>query len=360
MKLEDSQYWMYVGAYTRNENEGIYAYRFDTESGAMTRESVTTGIHNPSFVAIHPNRNYLYSVSETGQFNGKPSGAVAAFAIDAETGSLTLLNQQASMGSGPCHVSVDGTGRYLLAANYGSGSVSILPIQEDGSLAEATDFAQHEGNSADPGRQKGPHAHSINLDPTNRYALAPDLGLDKVMIYRIDFEQGKLVPNSMPWAEIKPGAGPRHLAFHPNGTWCYVINELDSTVTAFTYDGQNGSLSEIQHVSTLPQGYTETTYCADIHVSSCGRFAYGSNRGHDSIVIFGVDQETGILTALGYESTQGSFPRNFALDPTGNFLIAANQNGNNMVSYRIDSQTGLLEPTGHNVEVSAPVCIKFL
>lgn len=351
---------VYVGTYTRGRSEGIYVYRMDASSGALELLSKATGVSNPSFLAIHPQRHYLYSVSEISDFAGKPSGAVAAFKIDPKTGDLTRLNQQPSHGAGPCHLSVDKTGQFVLVANYGSGSVAVLPIQDDGQLGEATDFIQHQGSSVDPRRQVGPHAHSVTLDPTNRYAFVADLGLDKIMIYRLDLSQGKLKPNDEPWAQVKAGAGPRHFDFHPNGKYAYLINELDSTMTGFTYDGTRGRLSEIQTVSTLPDGFEDTSYCADIHVSPSGKFVYGSNRGHDSIVIFESDEGTGKLTYVDHESTQGETPRNFAIDPTGTFLLAANQNGDTVVTFRMDQQTGRLMPTGHVAEVPTPVCLKML
>lgn len=351
---------VYVGTYTRGESEGIYVYRMDPSTGAWVLASTAGGVSNPSFVALHPQGSYLYSVSEMRESGGRSGGAVSAYAIEPSTGTLTFLNQQSSIGTGPCHVSVDKTGDYVFVANYAGGSVAMLPIREDGRLDPASDFVQHEGSSVNPQRQTAPHAHSINPDPTNRYVFVPDLGLDKVMCYKIDFENGKLVPNDKPWARVAPGMGPRHMAFHPNGKYAYVINEIGSTITAFAYDGANGTLGEIQMISTLPEDFEGTSYCADVHVSSSGKFLYGSNRGHDSIVIFGIDEETGKLAPVGYESTQGEFPRNFALDPSGNFLFAANQNTDNIVAFRVDQQTGKLTPTGQIMEVPMPVCIKML
>ena len=244
-------------------------------------------------------------------------------------------------------------------ANYSSGSVAVLPVMKDGRLVEASDAVQHEGASVNASRQKAPHAHSITLDPANRYAFAADLGTDKVMIYRLDAARGKLIPNKPPWACTKPGAGPRHFAFHPSGKYAYVINELDSTMMAFTYDGSRGSLTEIQIAPTLPEGWEGTNYCADVHVHPGGRFLYGSNRGHDSIVIYAIDPSTGRLALRGHGPTLGKAPRNFAIDPTGTFLLAANQDSDNIVVFRIDPATGLLSPTGHELKLPKPVCIKF-
>ena len=356
---------VYVGTYTKKEehvegkSQGIHIYNLDLSSGALEPVSVTTGIVNPTFLDIDKGQNYLYSVSEVAESEGEPAGAITAFRIDSDNGHLTSLNHQSTRGPGPCHLSVDATGKYVLVANYSGGSVSILPVQEDGSLGKASDFIQHEGSSVHPGRQTSPHAHSITLDPGNNYAFSADLGLDKVLIYRIDFENGKLVPSTPPHGETAPGAGPRHFAFHPNRKFGYVINELDNTVTIFAYDETSGSLKTIGAVSTLPDDFDGTSYCADIHILSSGKYLYGTNRGHDSMVIFQVDADTGMLTTVGYESTQGEFPRNFAIDPTETFLFAANQNSDNIVSYRIDQDSGRLTPTGHITKVPTPVCIKM-
>jgi 6-phosphogluconolactonase len=299
-------------------------------------------------------------VGEVSDFAGKKSGGVSAFAIDASTGNLTLLNQQSSGGTGPCHLVVDKAGKNVLVANYGGGSVAVLPIQADGRLSEATCFIQHTGKSVNPRRQEAPHAHSINLDAANNFAFVADLGLDKVLVYRFDAAKGTLTPNDPPAASVAPGAGPRHFAFHPGGRYAYVINEMGNTVTAFNYDAQKGVLTEIQTLSTLPQGYTEVSHTAEVQVHPSGKFLYGSNRGHDSIAVYSIDQNTGRLTLVGISSTQGKTPRNFGIDPTGTFLLAANQDSDNIVVFRIDPQTGELKPTGQVVEVPRPVCVKFV
>jgi 6-phosphogluconolactonase len=351
---------VYIGTYTRGKSEGIYVYRMDPSTGALEYASAAKGIDNPSYVAPHPQGGYLYAVTEAREFGGRPSGAVNAFAIDPKTGGLTFLNRQPSEGTEPCYVSVEHTGRFALVANYGSGSVAILPIQVDGSLGPASDFVQHEGSSVLPRRQAGPHGHSIVVDPNNRYALACDLGLDKVMVYELDLDKGKLVPNEEPWAKVAPGAGPRHSCFHPNGKFYYVINEIGNTVTAFTYEETRGALREIQTVPTLPDDFEGRTHTSDMHFGASGKFLYGSNRGHDSIAIFAVDEGTGKLTFVDRESTQGKTPRGFVIDPTGTFLLAANQNSDSIVTFRIDEETGKLTPTGHVTEVGVPVCLKFL
>jgi 6-phosphogluconolactonase len=358
---------VYIGTYTRRDaqilggrSEGIYIYRFDPVSGTLTTAGKAIGVDNPSFLALHPNRRYLYAANEVGDFDGQPTGAISAFAIDPHTGGLTYLNQQASHGTDPCHLSIDQTGKFVLVANYSSGSVAALPIQVDGRLASASSIIQHQGSSVNPRRQEGPHAHSITLDPANRFAFVADLGLDKVMIYRLDLEQGQLIANDPGWVEINAGAGPRHFAFHPTAHYAYLINEIGSTVTALAYDPAQGSLSVLQTVPTLPADFSGTSHCADIHVHPSGKFVYGSNRGHDSIAIFGVNQATGKLNPLGHEPTGGRTPRNFAIDPTGAYLRAANQNSDSIVVFRIDPDTGRLTPTGHIAQVPVPVCIKMV
>jgi 6-phosphogluconolactonase len=254
---------------------------------------------------------------------------------------------------------VDREGKFVLVAHYAGGCVSVLPIREDGRLGEPTDIIRHQGSGVNPQRREAPHPHSVNLDAANRFLFVPDLGLDKIMIYRVDATQGKLKPNDEPWARVKAGAGPRHFDFHPNGKYAYVINELDSTFTAFAYDNERGRLREIETVSTLPEGFTGTNTCADVHVAPSGKFLYGSNRGHDSIATFAINEDTGKLTYVAHEPTQGKTPRNFAIDPTGNFLLAANQNSDTIVTFRIDRTTGKLSPTGDVTRVPMPVCLKM-
>jgi len=351
---------VYVGTYTRKESEGIYVYQMDLNSAELEIVGKATNIKNPSFLAINPQKHNLYAVNEIRTFKGERTGAVSAFSIDPKTGGLSYLNSKPSKGTSPCYLSIDKIGRYVFAANYSSGSICVLPVMDDGSLGDATDFIQHRGSSVNPERQEGPHAHSIVVDPSNRYVYAADLGLDKIMIYKFDQERGKLTPNNQPWVETKPGAGPRHFTLHPNERFAYVINELDSTIVAFEYNRESGALEEIQVVSTLSEGFKGVNYAADIHISPSGKFLYGSNRGHDSIVIYEIDGDTGELSRIGHESTRGSFPRNFAIDPSGEFMLVANRKTDNIVGFRIDQKTGLLEPTEHETKVSMPVCIKFL
>ena len=350
----------YVAARTKDKGGGIHRYHLDLGSGKLAWVGVTGDVTNPSFLAIHPSRRFLYAVNEVSRVKGKRSGAVSAFAIDAQTGGLTLLNQQLSGGAGPCHLVVDAKGKHVLAANYGGGSVCALPIGADGRLGEATAFVQHEGRSVNPKRQTAPHAHSINLDAASRFAFAADLGLDKVLVYRFDAAMGTLAPNDPPFAAVAPGSGPRHFAFHPNGRFAYVISEMGNTVTAFRYHADRGALAELQTITTLPEGYGGESYTAEVQVHPSGKFLYGSNRGHNSIAIFAIEATTGKLRPVGHQPTQGDWPRNFGIDPTGAYLLAANRRSNNIVVFRIDAATGLLAPTGCVVEVPAPVCIKII
>jgi 6-phosphogluconolactonase len=349
--------YVYIGTYARGDEDGIYAFKTDPDTGALTPVGAVSGVANPSFLAVEPTRPCLYAVAEVGEVAGEKGGGVAAFAIDPRSGKLTPLNSRSAVGEGPCFVSVDATGRYALVANYGNGSVAMLPIEADGRLGKASDYVKHQGSSVNPDRQKEPHGHSLTPDPTNRFALACDLGLDKVLVYRLDRDAGKLPPHTVPFARVQPGAGPRHLAFHPSDHYVYVINEIDSTVTAFLWDGERGTLNEIQNLSTLPDGFKGNSSCAEIVAHPSGRFVYGSNRGHDSIAIFTVNEATGHLTAAGHEPTQGKNPRNFNLDPSGRFLYAANQDSDSVVVFRVDKETGRLTPTGETTEVRMPVCV---
>ncbi|MGI9168080.1 MAG: lactonase family protein [Pyrinomonadaceae bacterium] len=348
---------LYVGTYTSGKSEGIYIYRMDRDTGELVRFNSIKAV-NPSFLTIDQSRRNLYAVNEVGEFAGQSSGAVSAFAIDSRTGNLTFLNQQASLGADPCYLTVDRYRKFLLVANYTGGNLSVLPIQRDGMLGPATNFVQHEGSSIKD-QQKGPHAHCIILDHANRHALAADLGIDKVMIYRYDASTGKLKPHNQPWAQVNPGAGPHHLTLHPRGRYAYVINELDSTMTVFRYDRAKGTLGLLETVSTLPGDFSGQSYCADLHVSPSGRFLYGSNRGHNSIVVFAINENTGRLKYVEHMATQGKWPRNFTIDPTGRFLLVANQHTDNVVTFRVDAQTGRLKPTGHVAEIPVPVCLKF-
>jgi 6-phosphogluconolactonase len=350
---------VYVGTYTSGKSEGIYLYSLNLASGELEPLATAKNVKDPSFLTISPDRRYLYAVNELEEFGGKKSGAVSAFAVDQHTGELTFLNQQPSLGGAPCYLDVDRSGRFVLVANYLGGNVAVLPIRSDGTLGEATDLKQDHGSSINSERQEAPHAHCIVLDPANGFAYACDLGTDKIMIFRFDKRRGTLIPNHKPWVQLKPGAGPRHLTFHPDGKYAYVINELHATITAFAHDRVNGNLVELQTIATLPADFTAANTSADIHISPDGRFVYASNRGHDSIATFEVNSDNGTLSLIGHDSTGGKTPRNFAIDPTGAFLLVANQNSNNIITFRRDRRTGRLTPTGHVAEAPSPVCLKF-
>jgi 6-phosphogluconolactonase len=348
---------LYVGTYTTGKkSEGVYLYRLNMVSGALSYVKTVKGVVDPSFLAIDRSRRFLYAVNEVTEFSGKPGGAVSAFSIEGDGADLTFLNQQPSLGGAPCHLILDQTGRFLLVANYVGGNVSVLPIERDGRLGAPTELVQHKGHSVRP-EQEGPHAHCVTQDHAGRYAFVTDLGLDKIMVYEFDAKKGKLRPNEEPSATVKTGAGPRHLSFHPNGKFAYVINELDSTINAFAYRQATGTLSEVQSVSTLPKDFSGTNSCAELAVAPGGRFLYGSNRGHDSIVVFAIDERTGKLTYVEHQPTQGKTPRHFTIDPTGTFLLAANQNSDTMVVFRINHGNGKLVPTGKLTEVPSPVCL---
>lgn len=354
--LDDQTWTFYIGTYTKRGGEGIYLCRIDRRSGALDTPRPVGHAKNPSFVALDSRRRFLYAVGEGGE---GPQGSIAAFRIDPATGDLALLNRVGSGGRGPCHVSVDPSDRCVLAANYVSGSVAAFPVRNDGSLGEAGSVVQHTGNGPHKGRQEGPHAHSITPDPTGRYALAADLGIDKLMVYCLDPARATLRPAPEPFAAIHPGAGPRHLAFHPDGRRAYLINELDSTMTALRWNPDTGALDTTDTISTLPADFEGERWCADVHVSPDGTTVYGSNRGHDSIAAFRIDEANDSLAAMQFESTDGKTPRGFALTPDGRFLVAGNQDSDSLVVMAIDRATGRLELTDRRAQVPMPVCIKF-
>jgi len=355
----ETKFNAYIGTYTDGKSKGIYVARFDAENGKLSAPELVFETKNPSFLALHPNGRVLYAVGEIGNFQGKGVGAVSAFSIDAKSGKLALLNQQASAGAGPCHLAVDKTGKCVLVANYGSGSFATLPIEGDGKLGEPRSKIQGTGSSINKERQAGPHAHQIITDPANKFAFGCDLGLDKVFIWKLEPNKASLDSENAHFAPVKPGAGPRHLVFHPDGRIAYVINEMGSSITAFAY-ASKGALNEIQTISTLPKDFHGSSTCAEVEVHPSGKFVYGSNRGHDSIAVFAVDAKTGRLTLVEHQSTEGKTPRHFAIDPTGKWLLAENQESDNIVIFRIDQGTGKLSATGEKVEVGAPVCIQFV
>ncbi len=355
-----SKYLVYVGTYTEKKSKGIYAFRFDPATGRLSALGLAAETVNPAFLAIDPSRRFLYAVNEISQCGGRSSGGVSAFAIDPGTGKLTFLNEVPSGGASPAHLAVDKTGRFVLVANYSGGSVAVFPILKDGRLGEASALVRHSGASIDPQRQEGPHPHSIYLSPDNRFAICPDLGLDEVLVYRFDAENGTLAPNNPPFARVNPGAGPRHFAFHTSGKFGYVIDEMQATVTVFSYEPASGTLHLLQTISTLPKDFDGERSTAEVEVHPSGKFLYGSNRGHDSIAMFAINNRKGTLTPLGYAPTLGKTPRSFAVNPTGSYLFAANQDSDSIVQFRIDPNNGRLTPTGQVLEVPSPVCVIFV
>ena len=350
---------VYIGTYTGARSHGIYAARFDTTTGRLSSPELAAETKNPTFLALSPDHRHLYSVGEIDNHRGLRAGAVAAFKIEAD-GKLILLNEQPSGGTGPCHLAVDQTGKWVLVANYGSGSVAAIPLEPDGRLGEPGVSIQHHGSSINLKRQTGPHAHFITTDPASRFALACDLGLDRVLVYRLSPERELMASNNPPTVAVQPGSGPRHLAWHPNGRFIYLINELACTLNFFTYDQTSGKLTERQAISTLPEDFKGENTCAEVQVHPSGRFVYASNRGHDSLAVFAVDPKTGRLAFVERQSSQGKTPRHFTLDASGRWLIAENQDSNNVVVFRVEPDTGRLVPTGQSVEVGAPVCAVLL
>jgi 6-phosphogluconolactonase len=356
--MQMAKLWVYVGTSENAPGKGIYRFGFDSATGEAGPVELAAEAARPTFLALHPNRPLLYAVNAIAEFQGQKTGAVSAFARDARTGTLRLLNQQPSGGTGPCHVIVDHGGQNVLVANYGSGSVACLPIDAEGRLKPPSSVIQHTGSSVNSTRQEGPHAHSINLDAAGRFAFAADLGLDKILIYRFDAANGTLT--DPPSVSTAAGAGPRHLAFHPSGRFAYVINELNSTVTAFSYDPAAGALREIQTITTLPGDFADENYPAEVLAHPSGKFLYGSNRGHDSIVLYTIDVQTGRLAPAGHQPSGGKGPRGFNLDPSGAWMILGNQGSNNVLVMRVDTERGTLTPTGQELAAPTPICFKLV
>ncbi|HEX9129769.1 MAG TPA: lactonase family protein [Gemmatimonadaceae bacterium] len=352
---------LYVGTYTEGtKSEGVYILRMDRRSGKLGRVGSADAGANPSFLAMHPNGRFLYAVNEVETHNGKPTGAVTAFTIASDTGALTRRNEQPSEGGSPCYVSVDRGGRVVLVANYSAGSIALLPIEGDGTLAAATSVVRHAGAGPNKERQEAPHAHCIVTDPSNRFALAADLGADRVFVYRLDLDGKSLRHIEGGDAVMRPGAGPRHIAFHTTLPLVFVANELDSTVATLRFDAERGALSLVDSHSTIPSGWSGTNYPADIHVAPSGRTVYVSNRGHNSIAVFSVAASTGALTLDQVVSTEGDWPRNFSLDPTGRWLLVANQRSDSVIVFARDQETGRLTPTPQRITLPSPVCLRFL
>jgi 6-phosphogluconolactonase len=357
-------YLVYVGTYTVHDSKGIYVYRF--RSGRLTPlgpEPLAAETLNPSFLAVDPTGRFLYAVNETDAYPGQPekkTGAVSAFSIGRRSGRLTLLNTVPSGGAGPCFVSLDRTGKYVLVANYDGGSVAVFPILPGGGLGQASAFIQHTGHSLSVERQEGPHAHDIAVSPDNRFALAADLGLDKLLVYRFDPAAGSLTPNDPPYANVTPGLGPRHFVFDATGKFVYLVNEIKSSVTVFAYDSSAGTLREIGTTAALPLGFAGENTAAEIALGRSGRFLYASNRGEDGIAVFAINPRNHALKPIEHIPTLGKTPRSFAIDPNGRYLLAANQDSDNIAVFEINSSKGTLRPTGQVLQVPSPVCVVFV
>ena len=354
---------IFIGTYTNLGAKGVYTCRLDSTTGQLTELSVATDSGpNPSFVAIHPTGRYVYSVAEVNDFEGDDAGGVYAYSIG-KNGELSLINKESTKGTGPCHLVVEEKGRYLFVANYAGGSVAMFEVNADGSLNEACDFHQHLGGSnVEPSRQDGPHAHSVTVSPNNNQLIVCDLGLDKILVYDIDHEGGKLVLNEGASVDTPPGGGPRHFAFHPDGTAAFAINEIGLMISCYDVDTDTGKLTETHWVETVQPDvtYADGNSTADIHVSPDGKHIYGSNRGHNTLTIYGWDPYARMLYYIGNESTRGQTPRNFAIDPTGNWVLVANQDSGTIHTFRRDAETGRLTHTGHMISIPGPVCIQMM
>lgn len=353
---------VYVGTYTGPKSKGIHAFRLTSRGGepALDPLGVVAETPSPSFLALDARRRLLFAVNEVGQFDGQPTGSVCAYAIDPKSGRLTLINQQPSGGAGPCHLLLDRTGRNLLIANYSAGTVAVLPVAADGRLGAPSSIQRHAGKSIHPKRQTAPHAHAVALDPAERFLFVCDLGLDQVKVYRFDAANHAIAPHDPASAALQPGAGPRHLAFRPDGKFAYIVNELDSTVTTFAYDAAAGRLAKMASISTLPAGYAGESTTAEITVHPSGSYVYASNRGHDSLAIFAVDAASGTLRSLGHQATGGKTPRHFGIDSSGTLVAMGNQQSDTIVLARLDPATGRLAPSPHVASTPSPVCLVFL
>lgn len=362
--IAGDNFLVYFGTSTnaKNGSKGIYVARFNSASGELTQPELAVEAGNPGFLAIHPTKKYMYACGDVPGADGKKGGGILAFGIDRKTGRLAAINQSATSGAGPCHVSVDQTGKLATISNYGNGSISSYSIKEDGSVSPEVTYIQHEGSGADPKRQAGPHAHSVNFSPDNRFAFACDLGLDKVLIYKADPATGKLTPNEPAFGKTPAGGGPRHLAFHPSGKYVFVNNEMGMSETVFSYDAEKGALTEIQTVSTLPeadQGRTGLS-TAETLAHPNGKVVYVSNRTHDTIAVFACDPATGKLTLIQNVPVEGEIPRNICLDPSGKWLIAAHQNSGTAAVFKVAPEDGKLTFTGTKVSVPGSICVRFL
>lgn len=356
---EESKLRIYFGTYTGKGSDGIYTSLFSVVTGEMSEPVLAIKTDNPSFLTIHQNGKFLYAVNELGEYQGQPTGAVTAFAINRSDGSLTLLNQVPSHGGAPCHLSLDRSERFLFVANYSGGSIAVLPVNTDGKLGQATSIVQFQGSGKDSVRQQSPHAHFVQSTPDNRFVLVADLGTDRIMIFRFDASTGELTRNDPPHTELEPGAGPRHLVMTPLGTTIFVLNELNSTIARFEWGAPSGTMTKGETVSTLPPDFTGPNTAAEILVDSQGKFVYASNRGHDSIVRVAIDTD-GKLSVKDWTPSGGQAPRHIGIDPSGRWLFASNQRSDIIALFKIDATTGALTQSPASVKVTSPVCLQFM
>lgn len=356
----DHGYLVYVGTYTGNGSDGIYAYRFNPAKGELNSIGLVAKTDNPSFIAIDSAGQFLYAVNELDLFQNGPAGAISVFSINKESGQLKFLQQTSSLGAAPAHLSLDRSGRYLLVANYNGGNVAVFPIGSDGLLGRQTSLIQDSGSSVNPDRQAGPHAHFIHATIDNKFVMTADLGIDKVLIHRFDANTGLLTPADSGYVKLEPGSGPRHIAFSPSGKFIYVLNELTSTITTFLYEAETGKMQMKMTLSTLPKNFAGNNSAAEIVVDTKGKFLYVSNRGNNTIAHFSVNSDDGSLKPIEWISSGGKTPRNFEIDPTGQWLFAANQGSDNITLFRIDKVTGRLNQISDSTKLNSPVCIRFL
>lgn len=347
---------VFISAFAPGDKGAIHAFKLNPKTGELTQVARTTDVEHPFFLAVSPDNQYLYSIHAPGKFGGKDNEYVTAYKLEGRTGKLQQLNRQSSLGTASCYLDIDDTGKAVVVANYTTGSIASLPVKADGSLGEAATFIQHKGSSVDPKRQQEPHAHCSVISPDQKYVFAADLGLDKILSYRLDPQTAKLTPSPQPFVRTIPGAGPRHLTFHPNGKQMYVINELKNSITEFDYDPETGFLIEGQTIDTLPPDFKGVSHCADLKFTPDGRFLYGTNRGHDSLAAYSVDEQ-GKLSLIEIIPSLGKGPQNLAITADGKYLLCANMPGNNVVVFSIDQQTGKLTAVGDPISIPSPSCI---
>jgi len=359
-KKSDEKYLVFVGTYTNSGSEGIYSFNFYPTTGELSPVGLAAKSDNPSFITIDQQGKFLYSVNELDKSNNEPGGAVSAFSVNRKSGKLDFIHQVSSLGTWPCHLSLDKTGRFLMVANYGSGNYAVFPIGQDGKPGKHSAFVQNEGSGANPERQTGPHAHFIQVTNDNKFVLAADLGTDKIMIHQFDETNGTLGAADPGFVQSEPGAGPRHFVFSPSGNLLYVLNELTSTISVFDFKPNTGAFISKQTISMLPDHFTGNNSGAEILVDAKGRFLYASNRGDNSIVQFSIDPGNGSLTPVAWVPCGGKTPRNFEIDPTDKWLFVANQDSDNIIIFRIDQESGKLVQMSDSLKINAPVCIRFL